>query len=170
MKRVMLIRHAKSGWDDLGADDFDRVLSARGEQDAPMMGERLARALAAEGNRLDAWLSSSAQRAAQTSKLLTAAIGFPEAQIDWRRELYLAAPDTLLTALQSLKPDVQCAALVAHNPGIAELVGQLIDQRVDQLPTCAIVTIDADIEDWRELRRGKLIDFDYPKRAHGAAR
>lgn len=165
MKTLLLIRHAKSGWDDLGARDFDRQLSTRGEDDAPRMGKRLAAALAGRNQQLDRLLASSAARAARTAQLLAAEIGYDPEEIEYRESLYLASPDTLLQAIHSLDDRIACAAVVAHNPGIAELAGQLIGRRVDHLPTCSIVTLAADLTHWRDLQQAELLDFDYPKRA-----
>ena len=162
MKRLLLIRHAKSSWDDLSLRDFDRGLNKRGNRDAPEMGRRLvARKLLP-----DAFVVSTACRARETAKLITGELGFSADQIDFRDELYLSSPAVMLDVIRQTPKEVETLALVAHNPGITELANQLAGgRRIDNMPTCAIATFELPIEDWRRAgREAELVDFDYPKR------
>ena len=88
-KRLTLVRHAKSSWDDASAADHDRTLNGRGERDAPMMGQRLLE----RGARPSLILTSTAKRARKTARLIAKQLGYPIEFIQGESELYLASPD-----------------------------------------------------------------------------
>jgi len=160
MKTLILIRHAKSDWDDLSASDYERTLNKRGLHDAPEMGRRLA------GRDLvpDLFTASTATRARMSTALMAEAMSYPEDQLLWRDELYLAAPATILNIIRKTPDSVACLALLAHNPGISELVERLIRQPFDNVPTAGVVTLTAGIKHWREAGcRWHLQAFDWPK-------
>jgi len=165
MKTLILIRHAKSSWADLGASDFDRSLNHRGLHDAPIMGERLAARLDASDIGLDAFVCSTARRAAETAENMVMHMQFPIERVDWRSALYLSSPETMLDVIRSMPDDVASAALLAHNPGITELAEQLTGKYFGNMPTCGVVTLSLPIESWLDADgRAELVDFDYPKR------
>lgn len=143
-------------------DDFDRALNDRGERDAPRMGKRLSRAGPPPG----LIVSSSAKRAARTARVIAEQLGHDPAAVVLDRDLYLASPSRMMDTLRALAPDLDHAALVAHNPGVTDLVNALADVRIDNVPTCGIARLSLDIERWSELDSGcaELEDFDYPKR------
>ena len=89
MKRLTLLRHAKSSWKDPLLDDFDRPLNQRGERDAPVMGRRLQ----ARGARPSMILTSPAKRALRTARLIAQAINYPAEFLQREAELYLAVAD-----------------------------------------------------------------------------
>jgi len=162
MRRITLLRHATSSWDTPTLDDFDRPLNKRGERDAPEMGARLK----ARGARPTLIVSSDAVRAITTARLVARAIGFPIGFIQPVNDLYLAAPATILQVLATEGHDYEDVMIVGHNPGLTELVNQLSDARVDNIPTCGMFAIDLDIENWAELATasGTLAWHDYPKK------
>ena len=78
----------------------------------------------------------------------------------------VADSETLLELIRSL-PDSCCSAmLIGHNPSIGWLVNQLADARIENMPTCAVATIELPGERWDETgsSTGRLLDFDYPKK------
>lgn len=162
MKQLLLIRHAKSSWKQVGMADFDRPLNPRGERDAPNMGERLSRA----GVAPDVIVSSAARRAADTARVFAEQLGHDPAELVLDGELYLASPPELLEAVRRLEPRVEHAALVAHNPGITDFVNALAGTSIDNVPTCGVARLRLDIEEWRNADAGcaELVEFDYPKR------
>jgi len=156
-----LIRHAKSDWGNPLLSDFDRPLNERGEQNAPMMGERLA----ASGLRPDYMLSSSAKRAKSTAEFIARSLGFPPHNIDLMTELYLASPRSMLDTIRNCPDHVTTLALIGHNPGISELANQLCGDLIGDIPTCGIVHLSANLQGWRKAENNfQLIDFDYPRR------
>lgn len=162
MKRLFLLRHAKSSWDDPARADFDRPLAPRGERDAPRIGQRL-RA------RLDApavIVTSPAARALATAELVARELGLPREALRTEPELYLASPAAILTVAARQDNDLASLLLVGHNPGITELVNRLLPaMALDNLATAGVVVIDADTVHWRAVVRARctLAHYDYPK-------
>jgi phosphohistidine phosphatase len=172
-KRLILLRHAKSAWDNPSIADFERPLSNRGRKAAPLVGAYLARRGMVPG----LGLSSSAKRAAETLDLASA--GWQtKPTIRKLKSLYLAMPREMLRRVQALGREPDCVMLVGHNPGIADLAAWLCshgktDQRASlarKFPTGAIAVIEFDVEDWADVdaETGRLVDFATPKQMeHG---
>src|SRR6187397_2548865 len=110
--KIILIRHAKSSWNDPTQSDFDRPLNERGKEDAPVMGLRLKEA----GIIPDLIVASTAKRAQQTARHIAEATGYPVADIDSRDELYHAAPPVFENIIVSLDNTDKTVFFVAHNP------------------------------------------------------
>ena len=164
LKRLTLLRHAKSSWKDPDLDDFERPLNGRGNRDAPMMGERLL----ARGARPSLFLTSNATRARETARLIAKAIGFPVEFLQSEPELYLATADEMLALLAQQPDEFNDMLVCAHNPGITELANRLTGAGIDNIPTCGIVAMQAEIPGWKALNDGvrfELMYFDYPKAA-----
>ncbi len=159
-KQLLLIRHAKSDWNNPALSDFDRPLNERGKHDAPLMGARLRNA----GIKIERLLSSPAQRARSTAERIASAVGFAAQDIDWMTELYLASPGEILTTIQNIPEHINSIALVAHNPGISELAEALSGSCIGNIPTCGIVHLHSDSENWSLGSPFTLMDFDYPKK------
>lgn len=162
MKRLTLVRHAKSSWDDATLADLDRTLSSRGERDAPYMGQRLKVRRA----RPSLILTSPAVRALGTARILAQQIGYPLEFLQTERDLYLANVRALLNVIAA--QDDRCASLmlVGHNPGLTEFANELVGEPwLDNLPTCGVVAIDFDTHSWDGLSNetASLAYFDYPK-------
>ncbi|HWI30638.1 MAG TPA: histidine phosphatase family protein [Microbacterium sp.] len=140
MKTLVLVRHAKSSWDDPGLDDHDRPLNQRGERDAP----RMARRLAGTGVRPDAILSSTAVRALTTAEVFGAVLGV---QVERLERLYGASPATIARVVAAR--DVDSVLVVAHDPGLSILAARLAPGIV-HMPTCAVATFTWWDEAWHE--------------------
>lgn len=162
MKRVYIIRHAKSSWKDPTLDDFDRPLKKRGKRDAPFMGKRLK----AHHVLPDLILSSPAKRAAATAKIIAKEIGYPKKQIVYEPALYEAGIATLLGILRQLNENVQQAALFGHNPGLTSFAEYVSGALIENIPTCGIFCVDFPADSWQEIGEGKgtVVFFDYPKK------
>src|SRR5215510_11297797 len=113
-KRLILLRHAKSAWDNPSIADFDRPLSSRGRKAAPVVGAHLARRGMVPG----LVLASSAKRAMETLDLVCAGWQTKPA-IRKLKSLYLAMPREMLRKVQAVGREPDCVMLVGHNPGIA---------------------------------------------------
>lgn len=165
MKRLIVVRHAKSSWNSAALSDFERPLNRRGENDAPEMGRRLHRF----GASPNAIITSSAARAVATSKLLAAEIGFPAGQIIADESLYGAGPDRFLAAIAAACRSGDAPReimIVGHNPGITEFVEFLTGERIGSIPTCGTALIDIAAADWSRIAAGsgKLMEFEFPKK------
>lgn len=162
MKRLYLVRHAKSSWKNPELDDFDRPLNKRGKRDAPLMGQRLREA----NVRPDLIISSPAKRARKTAKIIAAQIEYPGKKIQWTESLYAAGTLTLLQILHKIEDSVEQLMLVGHNPGLTLLAELLTSEAVDNIPTSGAFALDLDIESWSQTGEGSGIPvfFDYPKK------
>jgi phosphohistidine phosphatase len=161
MKSVIIIRHAKSSWDNVGESDFDRPLNDRGKEDAPRMAKRLLE----RDVTIDAFISSSAKRARKTAALFIKEFNGDKEDIILVPELYLAGPDAFFEAIAKAPASAKTIALVGHNPGITEFANELTDVRIDDMPTCAIFAVKADIKEWSAFKDAEkqYWFFDYPK-------
>jgi phosphohistidine phosphatase len=154
MRRLDLLRHAKSSWDDPGLADRDRPLAPRGERAATAMASHLA----GDGVRYDLVLCSSARRTRQTLERMAPVLG--DSEVSFEDELYAASADELLARLQRLPDPTDAVLLVAHNPGLQDLIAELasdgtdLDRVLAKFPTCALVTLAFD-GPWRELAAGR---------------
>lgn len=148
MKRLLLLRHAKSSWDDAHLSDFERPLNARGLVTAPFMGELIAgRALA-----IDLIVSSPAKRATETAMLVKENAGL-NAELRFDERIYEASPQTLLTVASEFDDSSNSVMLVGHNPGIEGFIGFLTGN-IEPMPTAALAIIDLDINNWKDLASG----------------
>ena len=167
MKRLVLIRHAKSSWNNPGLRDFDRPLNKRGKVDAPEMGRRLAlRSLMP-----DRLLSSPAKRAIRTAEIIAGAIGFPAGRISRMDRLYGAGVTDLLDILRELNDGDDIVYLVGHNPGLTDLINSICSDFLDNLPTCGVFCADFEISSWQETgrHRGTRVFVDVPKQPPAGA-
>jgi phosphohistidine phosphatase len=157
MRRLMLLRHAKSDWSEAGQADIDRVLSARGRSAAPRVGEYMA------GQALvpDLALVSSAQRTRETWELVSGAYKKPpESTIEPR--VYDASADKLLKLIRETKGDIHALLVVGHNPAMEELADSLVtmgdpvsrDAMDEKFPTAALAVIDFPTDSWSEVAQG----------------
>lgn len=149
MKRLILMRHAKSDWSDMDASDHERRLNERGRQAADSIGKWLR----IHNLKPDHVLCSDAARTRETLSRLELAAQ----QTTFSRALYLAEPDVMTTALKRCSED--CIMIVAHNPGCAMLAELLLQKLPDhkdfhRYPTGATLVVDFDITDWQMLRLG----------------
>jgi phosphohistidine phosphatase len=160
MKSLLLIRHAKSSW-DFDVEDFDRPLNHRGETDAPAMAKRLLK----RDVKIDAFISSPAKRAFTTAAYFAEAYDEKKKKIIVVPALYEASVQDFFDAVHSLDKDFKNVALFSHNPGITAFANKLTDTTIDDMPTCAVFAVKADIKKWEEFADAKkdFWFFDYPK-------
>lgn len=161
--RLILIRHAKSSWDDPFADDHARILNARGRDAATAIGTWLR-----DGEYLpDHVLSSDSARTTETVARMKASWG-ADVPITFLPALYHAAPQILLEVLRAAP--ARRVALVAHNPGIGEFASAMATEppghpKFHQYPTCATTILDFDIPTWNDAAPGlgRVVDFIVPR-------
>lgn len=164
MKTLVIVRHAKSSWEDPFLSDHERPLAKRGLRDAPRMGARLAE----WGPPIDRVISSSAVRALATAELITGEMGLPWDEIQVDDDLYHASETDMLDLIQEQEDYLDGLMLIGHNPSMTYLVNDLSDLDLDNLPTCGVVILQFDVENWSEIGDVLAADavFDYPKRKH----
>ena len=161
MKTLVIVRHAKSSWDNLSLSDHERPLNKRGERDAPMMGARLAD----WGPPVDRVISSSAVRALTTAEIITREMGFPWDEIQIEDGLYHATEEDMLDLIQEQDDYIDGLMLFGHNPGMTYLVNDLSNLDLDNLPTCGVVVLKFDVYSWSEIGEQAAIsaETDFPK-------
>lgn len=161
MKRLTLLRHAKSSSGGSDRPDVARPLSERGERDALIMGERL-RAYRARPSLI---VTSHALRAKTTAKIVARSLGYPEEFLHVERALYLAASEHVLAFVEAQDDRFGDVLVVGHNPGLTDLANRLLpDLPVDNLPTGATVAIDFETDRWAGLDgvERALVFYDFP--------
>lgn len=161
MKTVIAVRHAKSSWAEAGKADIDRPLNERGRRDAPEMAGRLLKQKLIP----DLLVSSSAKRARKTAQLFAETFNLPAEKLVLEPRLYLAEADTIYQVIGKQAPEVDILAFFAHNPGITEFVNTLTNNRIDDMPTCALFVVSARCNSWTEFEAAEktFVFFDYPK-------
>lgn len=161
MKQLLLIRHAKSSWDDPLQNDINRPLNNRGMKDAPAMAEHLLD----KKIKIDAFISSPAARALGTCIYFAKAYDVKKKEIIQIDELYNAQVENFYKVTCEADDSFNSIALFSHNPGITAFANELTDVHVDDMPTCSIFAVKANIEKWEEFTRGEKLFwfFDYPK-------
>ncbi len=159
MKTLTILRHAKSGWDDPVARDYDRGLNARGRRAAELVGAHAARG----GLAPDALYASPAVRVAETLDIFLPAARLTALNAHWDRRIYLASSATLLDVLRDCATEAQHVLMAGHNPGLEDLILGLVpddgsnprrDVVEDKFPTAALATLTLDIASWRDVADG----------------
>lgn len=161
MKTLLILRHAKSSWDDASLDDRQRPLNARGRRDAPRMGDLLRD----ESLVPDVIITSTAVRAHATALAVAEAAGYA-GDIVVDPLLYHASPEDVLAVLKTVpNANARIVMIVGHNPGLEDLIERLAGEWHD-LPTAALVQLALPIDPWGELdasTRATLVDIWRPK-------
>jgi phosphohistidine phosphatase len=159
MKRLYLLRHAKSSWNEPDLADFDRPLNERGLIAAPFMG----RFIVTKDYLPDIIISSPARRAFATAKLVLESSG-ADAELVIDDRVYEASPRTLMEVTASVSETANSAMLVGHNPGIEGFI-RILTGRGEAMPTAALAAIDLAVDRWADIRDGcgTLIEVVRPK-------
>lgn len=169
LRRLCLLRHAKSSWEDPTLADFDRPLAPRGQAAAP----RIAAWMAENGFLPDVALCSAAARTRETWDLAAPRLG-KDVPVRFLRSIYEAPWERLLGAVRDLPATARTAVLIGHNPGMEELAGRLAGGGSDRdalsrmsrkFPTAAVAVFDVAGSGWADLAPGmaRLAAFVRPK-------
>ena len=161
MKRIYVVRHAKSSWANAGLADIDRPLNQRGKRDAPFMSKKCD----SKGYIPDILISSNAKRASITAKVFCDVLGIDQSNLSYESALYHAPEDTYLEVCYGIDEDIESVMLFGHNPGITYLANSVSSKYIDNVPTCGVLVIDSTAKTWADLdfSNCKLKDFLYPK-------
>jgi phosphohistidine phosphatase len=173
MLTLCLLRHAKSSWDDLSLDDYERPLSKRGTKAARLMGRFLHR----EELTPERVLCSGAVRARATLALVLPELGPPRPEVHFDDALYLTDPATILGRIGELGQEAGRLLVVGHNPGIHALALGLAgggDRKAlagiaMEFPTAALAVLTFQVSKWQDVRTstGRLDGFYTPRRLEG---
>lgn len=169
MKTLTLLRHAKSGWTDSVARDFDRPLNGKGKRAAEMMG----RHLKSQGVRFEHAVASPALRVIETLEHVAVGYGSDLAP-QWDKRIYLASAATLLDVVHSLPPGADHVLITGHNPGLEDLVLMLVPDTEDQplrtevqmkYPTASVATLTIEVDRWDAVsaQSARFASFTRPR-------
>ncbi len=173
VKRLLLLRHAKSAWDQPDLPDAERPLSKRGHRSAPLIGRFMKKA----GFLPDLVLRSTAERVAQTWQHIAATWPHHLSPIALPA-LYMATPREILATLRAHGGNSDSVLVIGHNPGLGDLATWLtaegdadaITRMRGKFPTASLAVIDLPIENWQDLADttvdawgGRLVRFVTPR-------
>jgi phosphohistidine phosphatase len=159
MKTLTLLRHAKSGWDDPVARDFDRALNERGKRGAAVVGAHMKDI----GLAFDAVVSSPAVRCVDTLDGVWEGYG-RTLHPKWDRRIYLASCVTLLDVVHDQPDEIDRLLMCGHNPGLEDLILLLVpdnreeglrDDVEEKFPTASIAELTFDVARWADVASGK---------------
>jgi phosphohistidine phosphatase len=160
LKTLLVIRHAKSDQSFFG-NDFERPLNERGKNDAPAMAKKLLN----RSITIDAFVASPAKRAKKTAELFCKEYNVKDGDIIFVSALYHAPAEIFYEVIQHLDDPFNTVAIFAHNPGITYFVNELTEMKIDNMPTCGVFAIQANISHWKDFAKAKkeFLFFDWPK-------
>jgi phosphohistidine phosphatase len=161
MKTVLIIRHAKSGWDNTAHTDFERTLADNGISDAEIMARRLIE----RGIKIDSFVSSPARRAQQTAAIFMSEYKANEENLLLLPSLYEASVKHFYEAIVTFNDEDSTVALFAHNPGITDFVNSTGCSQIYNMPACAVFGLAINADHWKEFENAKkeFLFFDYPQ-------
>ncbi len=161
MKNVIVVRHAKSSWENPGLRDFDRPLNQRGHRDAPRMAEYIAQKVP----HIDRILTSSAVRTRQTAEYFARAYGLSEMHVIPLDALYYSDVEQYEAQMRMCNDDWQTVMLIGHNPIITHIANEIQPGLTAKVPTCGVLWGTVDIDHWRDFDFSKVVlqEYVYPK-------
>lgn len=162
MKKLYLIRHAKSSWDNPSLSDFARPLNPRGKRDAPLM----ANILNKKEIRPDKIVSSPAKRALSTAEVFALELDYPLNEIQKEEKIYHGSVNDLSECINSFEKSWKTVFLFGHNPGLTYFAEYLCGEHFGNIPTTGIVALEFHVDSWQEVSRnsGRNFFYDYPKK------
>lgn len=162
MKTLLLVRHAKSSWDDFSINDIDRPLNDRGKKDAPAMAKRIKD----KDIKIDAFISSPAKRARKTAEAFAKEYEEKKGNIIFFEELYLASPPAFLDVISKTDDEFKTIAVFSHNDGITSFANMLTSERIDNIPTSGVFAVKIKTKHWADFEKAEkeFWFFDSPKK------
>ncbi|MEN8224189.1 MAG: histidine phosphatase family protein [Bacteroidota bacterium] len=147
MKTLYIVRHAKSSWDQPGLADDERPLLQKGIKRTL----KIARYLQSEGISVDHMISSHAVRALETAKIVSEALSYPVGKISISQQMYHGNTDHLYDELFGLSDNIDSVMIFGHNPTFTNFANHFLDEKIDWLPTSALVSVIFDTDSWTDL-------------------
>ena len=163
MKKLFIIRHAKSDWGGFGESDFQRGLNSRGKKDAAHLSKKLFSAKRIP----ELIVSSTALRAKLTAEIFSEGFKMPKEKILFFDQLYHAPAEIIYHIIAGLPEDINHVAVVCHNPGITDFVNTLVSKvQMDNMPTSGVFAVEAVTDTWTtfETAEKHFLFFERPER------
>ena len=149
MKRLILVRHAKSSW-KYDVRDHDRPLKTRGKNDAELMAKYTADLY----DHPDKIISSTANRAKTTSEYFLKHWNLDVDSYHLSKNLYDFSGEGLISVIKSCNDSINSLMIFGHNFAITDFVNTFGTLTIDNVPTCGFMVIDFEINDWGNLKKG----------------
>ncbi len=161
MKTIYFVRHAKSDWSVAARSDHDRPLNARGRRDALKMAQWMSE----KKIEVDSLIVSSACRTTMTAQYFLENLKISEQKMVIEPKIYESSAETIIKIIYSLNNNLNTVMIFGHNPAFTELANRFSTAQIDNVPTCGIFQIAADVQDWHDFlpAQTKLVAFYYPK-------
>lgn len=144
MKTLYIVRHAKSSWKYPELPDDERPLLEKGKKRT----RKIIDFLIEKDVKVDLIISSHATRALETAKIIGHAIGYPEDNIMISRQVYHSSADRLYDQFYDLNDKINSLMIVGHNPTLTNFANHFLDEKIDWLPTSAVVSVSFDTPHW----------------------
>ena len=163
MKTITIVRHAKSSWDNPDVNDFERPLNARGFADAPIIADRISKLMKLP----DLFMSSPALRAKTTAEIFVEKFGVPVSKIVLDKDIYDKGSKYIMEFIKNLDEKIESVIIFGHNPDITSLATYYSGNYFDNIPTCGVICIDFDSNNWQDTftNNGKIRFYEYPKKS-----
>lgn len=158
MKKLIIVRHAKSSWEH-DVTDHVRPLESRGFADAKLLSSTLKNS----GLSVDSVISSDANRAKTTAEIFILNLNIDINLLKFNPNLYDFSGEKLLNTIKSTDKEINHLMVFGHNHAITFFVNKFGDRYIDNVPTCGVVIIEFDIQDWSSLKPGKTIKTIFPR-------
>ncbi|MBD0834989.1 SixA phosphatase family protein [Aestuariibaculum suncheonense] len=158
MKKIIIIRHAKSSW-EFNVIDHERPLNQRGINDANLLSKHLK----IDTRSIDLILSSDSTRTTQTSKIFISNLNLIDKNLKYMYELYDFDGRDLTRVIKSCDNSVNTLMVFGHNHAVTDFVNTYGNQFIDNVPTSGVVIIEFNITDWKDLNKGKTVLTLFPR-------
>ena len=159
MKRLILVRHAKSNLNQLLVSDHERILNQSGKNEAKLIGQYLSNNQYIPSH----IISSTATRTLETANIIIEQLKFKN-NIETQSLIYSESFLNILNLINNIDNQYQCVMIVGHNPTITQLINHITNVRIDHMPTCGTGIIDFKINWDSIIKDGQLIDFIFPEK------
>lgn len=160
MKKVFLLRHAKSSHENPKLTDFDRTLDPEGKKDAAEMGEYLS----ASGEKIELIVASTSVRTRETAAIVCEKLKYDFKTVKWDSTIYACTSEALLDCIKRTGKPYTSVLFIGHNNSMTQVANQLQkDIVIADMPTCAIAGIAFKDSEWSSITSGKLFFYKAPR-------
>lgn len=158
MKKLILVRHAKSSWKH-DVIDHERPLNKRGINDAIQVSNYLKNKI----SNIDLVLVSDAERTKKTAEIFTRTLNIDKSIIHFNTKLYDFTGYDLIDTIKSCDTSVNKLMIFGHNHAVTDFANNYGNIFIENIPTSSVVILKFDIQNWNELKKGITTSIITPK-------
>lgn len=160
MKKLALIRHAKSSWRSGFESDFNRPILKIGEQRSIKVAHYLVKMF---DFNFDAVYSSSSKRTTQTAFIFAPILKIPKEKIEFTDKLYLFSENELTNFVKNIPNEISNVLIFSHNFALTDFINKFGNKKLENLSTSGAAMIEFDVEDWKSIEKGNTKLIVVPK-------